>query len=112
MTRSAAAPAPAQVPRPRVRITRVRTADGGLVTVAIFLGPVRYVLHNGSADPGPAASGLDAASTPGGALTAEIPGQYRPAGQYLTGWTRDFFAVLGPPASPPATPPLSARLSP
>ena len=57
MTRSAAAPAPAPLPGPRVRITRVRTADGGLVTVAIFLGPVRYVLHNGSADPGPAASG-------------------------------------------------------
>ena len=39
-------------------ITGVRTADGALVTVATFLGPVRYVLHNGSADPGPAASGL------------------------------------------------------
>ena len=36
----------------------MRTADGALVTVATFLGPVRYVLHNGSADPGPAASGL------------------------------------------------------
>ena len=57
VTRSAAAPAPAPLPRPRVRITRVRTADGALVTVATFLGPVRYVLHNGSADPGPAASG-------------------------------------------------------
>ena len=28
------------------------------MTVATFLGPVRYVLHDGSADPGPAASGL------------------------------------------------------
>jgi hypothetical protein len=46
---------------------------------------------------------LDAASIPGGALTAEIPGQYRPSGQYLAGWTRDFFAVLAPPASPPAS---------
>jgi len=55
-TRSAAAPAP--MPRPRVSIIRVRTVDGALVTVATFLGPVRYVLHNGSADPGPAASGL------------------------------------------------------
>jgi hypothetical protein len=36
----------------------MRTADGALVTVATFPGPVRYVLHNGSADPGPAASGL------------------------------------------------------
>ena len=49
-TRSTATPAP--LPRPRVPITRVRTADGALVTVATFLGPVRYVLHNGSADPG------------------------------------------------------------
>ena len=55
-TRSPAAPTP--MPRPRVRIIRVRTADGALVTAATFLGPVRYVLHNGSADPGPAASGL------------------------------------------------------
>jgi hypothetical protein len=45
-------------PRPRVSITRVRTGDGTLVTVATFLGPVRYVLHNGSADPGPAAAGV------------------------------------------------------
>ena len=255
--RSTATPTP--MPRPQVRIIRVRTADGALVTVATFLGPVRYVLHNGSADPGPAASGLvragsavtgaerrqllaafnggfklsagaggymqeghvisslrpglaslvidrsgrarigvwgrglpapgeavysvrqnlqplvlngrptagsaawglwgatlgggadvarsaigqdaagdlmyaasmsavpsdlagvlaghgariameldinpewvqlDAASKPGGALTAEIPGQYRPSGQYLAGWTRDFFTVLAPPLSP------------
>ena len=53
---------------------------------------------------------LDAAGTPGGALTAEIPGQYRPSGQYLAGWTRDFFAVLAPPASPAGMP--SARLRP
>jgi hypothetical protein len=36
----------------------VRIVDGALVTVATFLDPVRYVLHNGGADPGPAASGL------------------------------------------------------
>jgi len=266
-TRSIAAPAP--VPRPRVGIIRVRTADGALVTVATFLGPVRYVLHNGSADPGPAASGLvragpavtgaerrqllaafnggfklsagaggymqeghvispllpgfaslvidrsgrarigvwgrelpapgeavysvrqnlqplvlngrptaasadptvwgatlgggayvarsaigqdaagdlmyaasmsavpadlaaalaghgariameldinpewvqlDAARTPGGALTAEIPDQYRPSGQYLAGWTRDFFTVLAPPATSAGIPPPPARL--
>ena len=268
-TRSTAAPAP--MPRPRVSIIRVRTADGALVTVATFLGPVRYVLHNGSADPGPAASGLvragpavigaersrllaafnggfklsagaggymqeghvisplrpgfaslvidrsgrarigvwgrglpargeevysvrqnlqplvlngrptaasadptvwgatlgggayvarsaigqdaagalmyaasmsavpadlaaalaghgariameldinpewvqlDAAGIPGGALTAEIPGQYRPSDQYLAGWTRDFFTVLAPPASPPGSRPPSARIRP
>src|SRR5579859_2146800 len=55
-TRGMATSAP--MPRPRVSISRVRTADGALVTLATFLGPVRYVLHNGSADPGPAASGL------------------------------------------------------
>jgi hypothetical protein len=259
------------MPRPRVRIIRVRTADGALVTVATFLGPVRYVLHNGSADPGPAASGLmragsavtgaerrqllaafnggyklsagaggymqeghmissllpgfaslvidwsgrarigvwgrglpapgeavysvrqnlqplvlngrptagsadwglwgatlgggadvarsaigqdaagdlmyaasmsavpadlaaaladhgariameldinpewvqlDAASRPGGVLTTEIPGQYRPADQYLAGWTRDFFAVLAPTANPARSSQPSARLMP
>ena len=264
-------PAPAPLPPPRISITRVRTADGALVTVATFLGPVRYVLHNGSADPGPAASGLvragpavtgaersrllaafnggfklsagaggymqeghvisplrpgfaslvidrsgrarigvwgrglpvpgeavysvrqdlqplvlngrpaaasadwalwgatlgggayvarsaigqdgaghltyaasmsavpadlaaalirrgariameldinpewvqlDAADIPGGRLTAEIPGQYRPSDQYLAGWTRDFFTVLARPASPPGTPPPSARIMP
>ena len=268
-TRNAATPAP--IPRPRVSITRVRTADGALVTVATFLGPVRYVLHNGSADPGPAASGLvragpavtgaerrqllaafnggfklsagaggymqeghvisplrpglaslvidrsgqarigvwgrglpapgaavysvrqnlqplvlngrptvaaadwamwgatlgggahvarsaigqdaagdlmyaasmsalpadlaaalaahgarvameldinpewvqlDAARILGGALTAEIPGQYRPSGQYLAGWSRDFFTVLAPSASPSGTPPPAARVRP
>jgi predicted secreted protein len=41
---------------------------------------------------------LDTARTPGGPLTAAVPGQVRPAGQYLTGWTRDFFTVLAPPA--------------
>jgi hypothetical protein len=270
-TRNTAAPVPAPLPRPRVSITRVRTASGALVTVATFRGPVRYVLHNGSADPGPAASGrvragpavtgaersrllaafnggfklsagaggymqeehvigplrrgfaslvidrsgharigvwgrglpapgeavysvrqdlrplvlhgrptgasadwalwgatlgggayvarsaigqdaaghlmyaasmsavpadlaaalarhgariameldinpewvqLDAAGRPGGALTAEIPGQYRPSDQYLAGWTRDFFTVLASPASPAGTRPRSARLSP
>jgi hypothetical protein len=39
---------------------------------------------------------LDAAAAPGGPLRAEIPGQHRPATQYLTGWTRDFIAVLAP----------------
>lgn len=41
---------------------------------------------------------MDAATRPGGPLTAEIPGQHRPANQYLTGWTRDFIAVLVPAA--------------
>ena len=40
---------------------------------------------------------LDIARTPGGALSAAVPGQVRPASQYLTGWTRDFITVLVPP---------------
>jgi hypothetical protein len=39
---------------------------------------------------------LDTAPAPGTALTAAIPRQVRPATQYLTGWTRDFIAVLAP----------------
>jgi hypothetical protein len=40
---------------------------------------------------------LALASKPGGALNAGIPGQNRPADQYLLGWTRDFFTVLSYP---------------
>ncbi len=43
---------------------------------------------------------LDVASRPGGPLRAGIPGQHRPANQYLTGWTRDFIAVLAPASAP------------
>jgi hypothetical protein len=43
---------------PKVTIVQVRTADGSIVTVATFRGPLRYVLHNGSGDPGSAAAGL------------------------------------------------------
>ncbi len=53
-----AASANASVPAPQVTVSEVRTADGSLVTVATFRGPVQYVLHNGSQDPGPAATGL------------------------------------------------------
>ena len=42
----------------QVTVTTVRTPDGTIVTVATFRGPVRYVLHNGSTDPGPAAARL------------------------------------------------------
>jgi hypothetical protein len=45
-------------------------------------------------DINPAWVQLDVASKPGGPLTAEVPGQIRPADQYLTGWSRDFFTVL------------------
>jgi hypothetical protein len=37
---------------------------------------------------------LAVAVRPGGPLIAGIPGQHRPANQYLLGWTRDFITVL------------------
>ena len=43
---------------PRVTVSRIRTADGSAVTVAVFRGPVQYVLHNGSQDPGRAYAAL------------------------------------------------------
>jgi hypothetical protein len=49
---------PAAEPAPGVSVTQVRAADGSVVTVATFRGPVQYVLHNGSQDPGAAASGV------------------------------------------------------
>ena len=39
---------------------------------------------------------LDIARVPGGRLTAAVPGQNRPADQYLAGWTRDYITVLAP----------------
>jgi hypothetical protein len=39
---------------------------------------------------------LDTATRPGGPLSPGVPGQHRPADQYLTGWTRDFITVLTP----------------
>jgi hypothetical protein len=38
---------------------------------------------------------LDVADSPGGPLRAALPGQDRPADQYLVGWTRSFVTVLG-----------------
>jgi hypothetical protein len=55
---SATASVTAPGPVPHVTVSRVRTADGSVVTVAVFGGPVTYVLHNGSQDPGPAYAGL------------------------------------------------------
>jgi hypothetical protein len=49
---------PAARPRPappRVTVTRARMGDGAVVTLATFTGPVTYVLHDGSEDPGLAA---------------------------------------------------------
>jgi hypothetical protein len=39
----------------------------------------------------------DVTRRPGGPLRAAIPGQQRPAGTYLSGWTRDFFVVVAAP---------------
>jgi hypothetical protein len=36
----------------------------------------------------------DTAPSPGGPLRAAVPDQYRPADQYLSGWTRDYVTVL------------------
>jgi hypothetical protein len=55
---------------------------------------------------------LDVARRPGGPLTAAIPGQDRPADQYLEGWTRDFFTVLAASAAAKATSPRLASLRP
>jgi hypothetical protein len=48
-------PPPPPPPKPTVTVSRFRAADGTAVTVAQFGGPVRYRLHAGSNDPGPAA---------------------------------------------------------
>lgn len=55
-----------QVP-PRVTVTRMRMADGAVVTVATFRGPVTYALHDGSEDPGAAAGRVRAGPVVGGA---------------------------------------------
>jgi hypothetical protein len=56
---------------------------------------------------------LDTARRPGGPLAAAVPGQNRPADQYLVGWTRDFITVLAPAAKPQATAPaINPRLRP
>jgi Phosphodiester glycosidase len=47
----------ARIP-PHVTVSQIRTADGSVVTVAVFHGSVRYVLHNGSQDPGPGYAAL------------------------------------------------------
>ncbi len=44
---------------------------------------------------------MDTATTPGGALVAQVPGQQRPADQCQVGWTRDFVVVLAKPVPAP-----------
>ena len=50
----AATAGPAGTTPSGVTLSQVQTADGSIVTVAAFHGPVQYALHNGSQDPGPA----------------------------------------------------------
>jgi len=47
---------------------------------------------------------LDAAAAEGAPLATQIPGQVRPYNQYVSGWTRDFFVVMGPFSRPSAKP--------
>jgi hypothetical protein len=56
------------LPRPHVVVSRFRAADSTLITLATFSGPVRYRLHSGSEDPGPAALGIVTAGPSIGAL--------------------------------------------
>ena len=63
-SRHSATPSPPAQPVPQVVLSRVRTTDGALVTVAVFRGPVTFVLHNGSTDPGTAASSLGVKAGP------------------------------------------------
>ena len=58
---------PAAPAVPRVTVTRMRTADGSVLTVATFAGPVTYVLHDGSEDPGAAAGRVQAGPAVAGA---------------------------------------------
>ena len=54
-------------PAPRVSVTRTRMKDGSVVTIAAFRGPVTYVLHDGSEDPGLAAGKVKAGPSVHGA---------------------------------------------
>ena len=57
-TRATASPVARPRPAPpRVTVTRMRTPDGSVMTVATFSGPLTYVLHDGSEDPGLAVLG-------------------------------------------------------
>jgi hypothetical protein len=90
---SAAAPGP-----PRVTVSRTRTPDGSVITVAVFRGTVQYVLHNGSQDPGaayaalvragPAVSGAERsrllAAFNGGFLIRSRAGGYEQEGHVLS----------------------------
>jgi len=67
-------PSPSPLPPPpQVTLSSFHTADGTVITLAQ----------------------LDVASQPGDQLSTAIPGQNRPADQFIVGWTRDFVTLLG-----------------
>jgi hypothetical protein len=72
---------PPPPPRPRVTVTRTRMKDGSVVTLAAFSGPVTYVLHDGSEDPGLAAGRVRAGpavhGTERGQLLAAFNGGFK-----------------------------------
>ena len=81
-----------------------QAADGNLIyagSMSTTPYDLAYALARSGArtamelDINPAWVQLDVAHRPGGPLRAQVYGQYRPADQYLYGWTRDFVAVLG-----------------
>jgi hypothetical protein len=63
VTTPSASPTPTPTPTPTpaaVTVTTMRMKDGSRVTVAVFSGPVTFVLHDGSEDPGLAAGRVKA----------------------------------------------------
>jgi hypothetical protein len=81
-----------------------QAADGNLIyagSMSTTPYDLAYALaHSGARtamelDINPAWVQLDVAHRLGGPLRARVYEQYRPADQYLYGWTRDFVAVLG-----------------
>jgi hypothetical protein len=92
---------------PSVSMSRVQTADGSVVTVTTFRGPVRFALHNGSADPGnryaglmhagPSVSGTERqqllAAFNGGFLLSSHSGGYMQEGHLIRG-LRDGLGTL------------------
>jgi hypothetical protein len=69
-------PPPPPPPPPKVTVTHTYTPDGARVTVAIFSGAVKYVLHNGSEDPGSAISGVTAGPSVSGAEQRVLLGAF------------------------------------
>src|SRR5690348_14070421 len=73
VTTPSSSPAPTPTPTPAaVTVTTMRMKDGSRVTVATFSGPVTFVLHDGSEDPGLAAGRVKAGPAVRGAERARL----------------------------------------